>query len=176
MAYASEGGGSAASSTCFEGKASLPADPRCDEGEGRVGEDGLLRELLQPSLHCCHPTPTQEGQPVLGNQCLGCGQFAASNGVMDGVLDVAGLAEPSSRPLVQNRDDIPIAVGQLQSQELGEQVVIAVPAAIVIERDEELVAVFDLGQDSRRVVRTENRIAQRCRESVEDGGMEHEGT
>ena len=61
-------------------------------------------------------------------------------------------------------------------EDVGEQVVVAVPRALGVERDEEEVAALEVLQHPGAVRAAGDSVAQRARESVEDSGAEQEVT
>ena len=75
---------------------------------------------------------------------------------------------------MQQRDQVRLAPGQLQAQQLGEQVVVAVPVAVVVEGDQEQVGLLQLGQQLGRPLGLQHRVAQRPRQPLQDRGADHE--
>ena len=59
-------------------------------------------------------------------------------------------------------------------QDVGEQVVVAVPGALGVERDEEQVVALEVVQHAGAFCSSGDRVTQRTGESVEDGGAEQE--
>ena len=63
---------------------------------------------------------------------------------------------------------------QASVQDVGEQVVVAVPGALPVERDKKEVAALEVLQHPGAVGATGDSVTQRTGESVEDGGAEQE--
>ena len=136
------------------GDAAVAADPHLGHRNRRRGGHDLVGQPVQPALHGRDPSPPRERQPVAGDQVGGPLVVAGGAGVVDGRLDVAGVLVEGGRPPVQQRDQVGLAPGQLQAQQLGEQVVVAVPVAVVVEGDQEQVGLFQLGQQLGRPARS----------------------
>ena len=67
-----------------------------------------------------------------------------------------------------------MATVELRSEELAEQVVVAVPPAVIVERDDERIRAREGLERIGRVVLAEHRIAQGGRHPVEDRRAEQE--
>jgi hypothetical protein len=76
---------------------------------------------------------------VGGDQRAGVGELPRRGGVVDGLLDLAATDVPGRGPAVQGRDQRRFAVAELQAQQLAEQLVVAVPPAVVVQRHQEQV-------------------------------------
>jgi hypothetical protein len=76
---------------------------------------------------------------------------------------------------MQRGDDVGLLVEQARSQHVGEQVVVAVPPAAVVERDQEQVPPIESLQRGPAIGLTCDGIAQRTAEPVEDGSLQQEG-
>jgi hypothetical protein len=73
-------------------------------------------------------------------------ELSGRAGVSDGRIQVAGLPMPGRGPPVQGRHQRRLAGGELQAEQLGEQVVVAIPLASVVERHQEQVGALQLLQ------------------------------
>ena len=62
----------------------------------------------------------------------------------------------------------------MEAKPVGEEVVIAEPAAPLIEGQDEQVAPFELFQDLLPISRPGDGVAQRCAQALEDGGVDQE--
>ena len=92
----------------------------------------------------------------------------AACGIAGPVVPVAGAAVQLGHvagPLVE----------QMSLQDVAEQVVVAVPAAVVVERDEEQVLPVQRWQHGPPVGPAGDRVAERAGEPVQDRGLEQEG-
>ncbi len=74
---------------------------------------------------------------------------------------------PVSGPAVQNAEQLRLAFGEFPSEQVAEQVVVAVPHTLLIERNQEEIRPFDLLQLARRPLVIEHGVAQRAAHSVE---------
>jgi len=81
---------------------------------------------------------------VLGDQLGRLGEVAGSEGVLDRLRDQTGFDVPGSRPPVKLRDEIAIVTGELELEDLLEEVVVAVPLSLRIQGKEEEICPFDL--------------------------------
>ena len=73
-----------------------------------------------------------------------------------------------------SRGEFGIGSVELGAEELGKQVVVAVPAAVIVEGDHERVRAFQLLEHLARVVNPEDGVAQRRRHLRQDRGREQE--
>jgi hypothetical protein len=90
--------------------------------------------------------------------------------MVDRLLDVAGLPVPCRGPPVERQEQRWLAVAKLHAQQLGEQVVVAVPLAVVIQRRQEQVAAFQLAEQLAGPLRLEHGVAHRARQPLQDRG------
>jgi hypothetical protein len=87
-------------------------------------------------------------------------------------VDVGMLLPP--RPTMELGLDHGLEVVELATQHVAEQVVVAIPLAAAVERDEEQVRGFDLVQHASRVGALQHRVAHSRRKACEDGGADQE--
>ncbi len=92
----------------------------------------------------------------------------------DGVDNLAVLAEPFRRPPVQRRDLIRQRAAQFQPEQIPEQVVVAEPGPLGVERDDERVRVFELKQDPFRPGPASQQIRQFAVDAVEQAGAQQQ--
>ena len=102
------------------------------------------------------------------HEVLGC------NRVVYGALYVAVLLEPLGGPGMQPGDCAWIQGLELTIQDGGEEMVVPVFGPGCIERNEEEVRAFDLGEHEPRVGALEYGVAQRRGEPLEHRGVRHE--
>jgi hypothetical protein len=99
---------------------------------------------------------------------------AGREGMPYGCLDVAGRLVPLAGAAVQHAD-VAGAFGQQSCvEDVGEEAVVAVPAAVVVQRDQQQVAPLQrLQHRSARpaVGRAGDRVAQRAAQPLEHGGV-----
>ena len=104
----------------------------------------------------------------------GTAELLGGHGVTDcadGQL-VGGV--PGTGPPVQLRHLVGVLGEQARAEHVGEQVVVAVPGALVVEGDDEQIAALELLQHAPAVVAGGDGIAETPGEVVEDGGAEQE--
>ena len=71
-------------------------------------------------------------------------------------------------------DHLGFALLQLGTEQIAEQVVIAIPLASAIERDHEQVAAFEAVEDAPGLAGTDGDVAERTAEAIEDGSPDEE--
>ena len=87
---------------------------------------------------------------------------------------VVGLA-PVAGPPVELGDELRRLVQQVGPQHVGEEVVVPVPAAAVVERDEEQVGPLQRLEPGRAAVLAGHGVAQRAGQPAQHRGLEQEG-
>ena len=93
----------------------------------------------------------------------------------DGLGRLAVLLVPCARPPVQARHLAGLLVVQACLQHVGEQMVVAIPPAAVIERDQEQVPAVQRLQHGLAAALPGDGIAQRAAQPAQDGGLQQEG-
>jgi hypothetical protein len=88
--------------------------------------------------------------------------------VSDGVVDRAVLLVPGGRGVVQHRQPLGPLLPETGAEQVGEQVVVAPPAAYLVERHQEQVGALDLFQQLLAVAAVGDRVAQRPGQPLED--------
>ena len=111
---------------------------------------------------------------MVGEQPGRVGPVARRLGVPDGVDHLAMLGEPRGGPPVQRRHLFGQRPAQLQPQEIREQVVVAKPRALGVERDDERVRVLELQQDPFRARAAGQQIGQLAVDPIEQGGAQQQ--
>ena len=76
---------------------------------------------------------------------------------------------------MQLRDEFRAGPAELEPEEIGEQLVVAKPCPIGVDRHHECVRRFELEKESLGPVRSEQAIRQRAIDSVEDRGPQEQG-
>src|SRR6266545_1267891 len=66
-------------------------------------------------------------------------------------------------------------LGYLGAEEIGEERVVAIPAAFVVERDQEEIGLLQIGQNRLAIVLLGDGIAERRAEAIENRGLAQEG-
>src|ERR1017187_751530 len=96
------------------------------------------------------------------------GDVTGGKGVTDRLVRRSGQPMPGARALVQGRDNIRLGPGQLTAKHLREEMVIAVPLAVVVKRHEEEVLALKDVNDLRGVGGLGHCVAERRTEPVEN--------
>ena len=99
---------------------------------------------------------------------------AACDRVPHGIAQQPVLGEPSAGRGVQLADPVGMPGSQAGTQRVGEEVVVAVPPALVVERDDEQVLALEGLQHRLTVGATGQGVAQTAGQLVEHGGVEQE--
>ena len=73
--------------------------------------------------------------------------IAGGVGVIGRLDDQAGLAAPAARPAVKSPDRVGLRLLEFVPEEFGEELVVAIPVAFAVERDEEQVRALELIED-----------------------------
>src|SRR5215207_3100677 len=92
--------------------------------------------------------------------------------MVDRCLNKPRLLEPLARPLVEDRHELGSGAVHLVAQEFGEKVMVTIPLPMVVQRNDKQVRVFQLAQEPPGVLRTRNRLAQGCRQSLQYRALE----
>ncbi len=93
---------------------------------------------------------------------------ARGDRVLDGAGDVPFTREPGAGPPVQVGDGVRRQALELADEQAAEQVVVAEPAPLAVERDHEQVRALELEQHLRAVAALGDRVGQRAAEAFED--------
>ena len=83
-------------------------------------------------------------------------------------------AQPRCCATVSRHGPVRIGDAQLMEQEIPEEVVVAVPVPLVVQRDDERVRVLHLPQQVGRSARARDRVTELRAQPVEDGGGQQE--
>src|SRR5215212_324278 len=94
------------------------------------------------------------------------------DGLPDRPLEVASTLQPHARPFAQGGHQVGLAARELVEQQLGEEMVVAVPLSLLVQRNHEQVGAGELAQESARTLPTRDRIAQRASHRPQDRGLE----
>ena len=111
---------------------------------------------------------------VLLDELGRAGGVARRQRVPDGVVGQAVLGVPVRRRAVQLRHAVRVLAVQVGAQQIGEQVVVAPPPALLVERDQEQAGPLDRLQQLLAVRAPDHRVAERAAQPVEDRGLQQE--
>jgi hypothetical protein len=105
---------------------------------------------------------------VATDQLAGLRDVAGEYGMVNGLLGKPCLAVPGARPPVQDRRQRRLGHPQLVLEQLAEQVVVAVPGTLIVQRDQEEVGALQPVEDPGRVPALGDGVAQWRRQSLQD--------
>ena len=136
-------------------------DPAPVERDRRVALEkvGPL-EPPEPPLERHDAAGPVDGERDRGEDRGGAVQVSGRVGVLEGRLGVAVRLEPVRGPPVQGGNDLRLVLEELALQELPEKVVVAVPDATVVERDEKQVRALDPLELAVGAAVVEHRVAE----------------
>ena len=150
-------------------------DPGRGQGQRRgVGEVGL-RKGLQPATHGGQATDDDEPAPRVHHELGRSAHLPRRKRVLHGLLRRPLSLVPARGPEVERWHGSSIPADELGAKDLPEEVVVAVPLPAAIEGLDEEVRVLELGDLLRRILATEDRVAQRRRDPVQDRRLQEEG-
>ncbi len=118
--------------------------------------------------------PRSEPPRLRLDQVRGALHVPRGERVPDRLRRLAVCLPPGAGAAVQLGHVVGMLVEQAGPEQVGEQVVVAVPAPPVVERDEEQVGALERLEHRRPARAAGDRVAQRAGEPVEDGGPEEE--
>ena len=111
---------------------------------------------------------------MLGDELGGRAPIAGGDRVADGLRDLPLVGEPRGRAPVQRRRGARLLGLQARAQQLGEQVVVAVPLTAAVERDDEQVAAVEVREPRGRAVAAHHGVAQGAGHPPQDRGLQQE--
>jgi hypothetical protein len=88
--------------------------------------------------------------------------------VADGLVDQPVLLAPAGRPVVQLRHQVRLGLQHAGAEQIGEQVMQAPPAALLVQRDQEQVGPLQLLQHALAVRVPGHGVAERAAEPLQD--------
>ncbi len=125
-----------------------------------------------------------KGAVLTASAHIGQGQLDKVSGVLVvatrdrvpyGIAQQPVLGQPSAGGGVQLTDPVAMPGSQTGTQRVGEQLVVAVPPALIVERDDEQVLALKGLQHQLTVRATSQGVAKPTRQLVEHGSVEQEG-
>ena len=133
----------------------------------RARQDGMLHKQFggkpaHPIKELPEPTPPNELEVPLDQQLGDQIWVAGSGSVLDRLLREPVRVTPRRRAAAELASGV---APELELKNLAEEVVVAIPLAAIVERDEEHVRVREVGEHRNRVLAAENRVAQCRREA-----------
>jgi len=124
--------------------------------------DHVIWKGVEPAADCrLFAVPERRGSRKL-DKFSGARRVLAQQRMADGRWQVSVALVPVARPTVERRDGVGRLVAQPRGQHVGKEVVVAVPATLVVERHHEQVGALE-GFEHRGAVRiTRECITQRA--------------
>ncbi len=92
----------------------------------------------------------------------------------DGLSPFALALVPLTGPSVQLQSKLGLLVFEMSLQDVGEQVVIAVPATLIVERNDEGIPSFQGVQHRLAVASLGDSVTERAAHPIEDAGVQEE--
>ena len=126
---------------------------------------------------CCHggvPAPLDGRQVVLGDQTGRRLDLAGLDRMADGLAHAPGGGEPGESVAVELPAPLDRAPPELGAQQVREQVVIAVPLAMIVQRRQEQVAALELDQQLGGAAAADGGVADRSGHPLEDRRLDEE--
>ena len=127
-----------------------------------------LVEPVQPATESRHPAALEQRLGELLEQCRGAFEIAGLERVAECLLGQRMVLAPVGRLGQQGVPGSGLAPLQLVTEHRPEELVIAVPAPLVIQRDEEQVRPLDRAEHRRRSSPADDGVAQRSGHPIED--------
>ena len=154
----------------------------CTEADVSEQHFGLARDLGLETVgflmlsHRIGPDELAGQARIMADAGCQCVYVVDSAGALlpDGVRDQVVCGVPVAGPLVQARHLVGVLGEQARAQDVGEQVVVAVPTALGIEGNQEQVAALEVLEHPGAVGAASDRVAQGSGEALEDGGVDEE--
>ena len=151
----------------------MSADEAMEE-HGTVGDHRPGKGFEPLALGCVLAGQAQAGEAEL-DEIGGPSEVLGDHRVADGFGTVALGLEPDTGASVQVGDAIGLLAGEPSAQHVTEEVVVAVPAAPVIQGDDEQVGSLQGLEDRPGVAPPGHRCAQVGRKSGQDRCLQQEG-
>ena len=150
--------------------------PRSDQGDGEHGPvvEDVVGQSFEPASEGAFLTALAHRRGGELDQPCGIVDVVTGHRVFDGLGGFAVGGVPSAGSSVQFVDQVRVFVGQSCAEHVGEQVVIPVPVASIVERDEEQVRTVELFQRRSPVGSRGDRVAESAGQAVEHRGLQQE--
>ena len=153
------------------GVADQCVDQGAVHGDRRVIlEATVAREPLHPTQYGLEPAARPDGIADVQHETCDPVGVAGVLRMVDCLLREAIRLVPRGCSAVELGDHLRFALLQLGSEQLTEQMVIAIPLASAIEGDHEQVAALEAVEDARGSACADGDVAERAAEAIEDGG------
>ena len=134
--------------------------------------DQLVGERLEPAKHRGLLSTPAHGWHCQLDQVRRSREILGGQRMADRIGRRTMMLVPLARALMQRRYLIGLLRHQMRRENFGKEVVIAIPVALVIERNDKEVASLQGLQPRVALLLAGDGIAQRTTQSVENGGLE----
>ena len=148
--------------------------PAHEHRKQRPSTHNIVRQRDQPIAKDAVLAPSPHVRQAELDEIGGVLMVAAHDRVPNGIAQQPVLREPSAGRGVQLTDAVGIPGRQTGTQRVGEQVVIAVPPPLVVQRDDEQIPALKRLQHPLTVAATGQGIAESARHLIEHRGTEQE--
>src|SRR6266508_5797611 len=151
----------------------------CDylcEGQSWARAHHILGKCCEPPPERLALTSTEDLLTVLLNQPSCPHGFACCQGMAHRITDQSILLVPGSGLSMQFRHPLGIDGLQAGEEQIGKEMMVAIPVALLIERDQEQVGSFQVFQHLLSIVAIGERITQWATELLKNRGLEEESS
>ena len=150
--------------------------PRAGKHDRKLGVLGrrLRRKSRQQPADGFEPSIENQADVAVGKHARRVPPVRCRLRVPDRLGRMPMLLMPASCHAVQRVDAGGVGAAQLEPQEVGEQMVVAKPGAVRVERGDERVCLLEVEQDPLRARAAGHRVGQAPRDPVEDRGPQQE--
>jgi hypothetical protein len=147
---------------------------RAGEAQQPVLRRHRLWKQVEPARHRRELPLLDEERVVVRDQLDGGVHVAGRGRVVGRVDDQTSVPIPGARAAVETGESVRRGRLELVLEELTEEVVIAVPLAPGVERDEQQVRVLQVSQQRARLLPLGDGVAQGAAETFQDAGLQQE--
>ncbi len=152
------------------------ASPGVRQHQHRIAAAQRRRQRLDPALQRGDLAPLEHGGIGLGDQARRQVVILSRQRVMDSIIRRARIRVPAGRPTMEHGHQVGPLGLQAGTEEVMEQAVIAVPASLIIQRNEEQVGALQRRQGllRRPLLILQEGVAKGRGQPLQDSGAEQE--
>jgi hypothetical protein len=143
-------------------------NPRLDDEQVRVLASDRVGKLLEPGNHSRVSSVLCVREPRALDELAGFDECLGFQRMLDRFVDRPALPVPGEGPPMQGPRKSRLTMLELDSEQLREEVMEAVPRAAVVEWDQEEIRPRKLVEQPSGAVLFEHRVAQRATEALQD--------
>src|SRR5438067_12992187 len=89
-------------------------------------------------------------------------EISRCQSVVDSFGNEVMAFEPGACPLVEDGEQVRVCLAEAKAQRLGEEVVVAVPGALIVERQQEEISLLELFQHALAVALAGDNLTERA--------------